>query len=162
MASFRLPNVLNSVIQAHGNQLLRAKKPKNGVGAFIFPCRKLVFNYCERSGSSKSMMEYLQKQAIKFAQENPQIEVVVQPRPSKHPVIRAFYTNGHQKTKCVRKCVVDEIPEVVKSLRDHSGHKLRKWNRYVISDTPSVRGIYSPFHVKEIHEISDRKSAKQE
>ncbi|KAJ2635600.1 Ribosome biogenesis protein Kri1 [Coemansia sp. RSA 1286] len=121
-----------------------------------------VFNYCERSGSSKSMMEYLQKQAIKFAQENPQIEVVVQPRPSKHPVIRAFYTNGHQKTKCVRKCVVDEIPEVVKSLRDHSGHKLRKWNRYVISDTPSVRGIYSPFHVKEIHEISDRKSAKQE
>ncbi|KAJ2784877.1 39S ribosomal protein L51, mitochondrial [Coemansia interrupta] len=157
MASFRLPNVLNEVIHAHKNQFIRPTKPKNGVGAFVFPCRKLVFNYCERSGSSKSMMEYLQKEAIQFSRNNPQIEVVVQPRPSKHPIIRAFYTNGHQKTKCVRKCTVDEIPEVVKSLRDHSGHKLRKWNRYVISDTPSVRGIYSPFHVKEVHSISDLK-----
>ncbi|KAJ2790737.1 39S ribosomal protein L51, mitochondrial [Coemansia guatemalensis] len=157
MLTFRLPNVLNEVVRAHRDQFIRQTKPKNGVGVFVFPCRKLVFNYCERSGSSKSMMEYLQKSAIDFAKENPQIEVVVQPRPSRHPIIRAFYTNGYQKTKCVRKCSVDEIPEVVKSLRDHSGHKLRRWNKYVISDTPSVRGIYSPFHVNEVHSISDLK-----
>ncbi|KAJ1897928.1 39S ribosomal protein L51, mitochondrial, partial [Kickxella alabastrina] len=99
MATFRLPNVLNDVIRAHQDQFVRTVKPKNGVGAFVFPCRKLVFNYCERSGSSKTMMEYLQKQAVKFSQENPQIEVIVQPRPSRHPIIRAFYTNGQQKTK---------------------------------------------------------------
>ncbi|KAJ2356740.1 39S ribosomal protein L51, mitochondrial [Coemansia erecta] len=157
MASFRFPQVLNSVIRSHTDQFVRPTKPKNGVGAFVFPCRKLVFNYCERSGSSKSMMEYLQTEAVRFAQMNPQIEVIVQPRPSKHPIIRALYTNGQQKTKCVRKCSVDEIPEVVKSLRDHSGVRLRRWNRYVVSDTPSVRGIYSPFHVKEVHEITDQK-----
>ncbi|KAJ1834142.1 39S ribosomal protein L51, mitochondrial [Coemansia sp. RSA 2706] len=161
MASFRLPRVLNDVIRAHNDQFIKPVKPKNGVGAFVFPCRKLVFNYCERSGSSKSMMEYLQTEAVKFAQSNPQIEVIVQPRPSKHPIVRAFYTNGQQKTKCVRKCSAEEIPEVVKSLRDHSGHKLHRWNRYVISDTPSVRGIYSPFHVKEVHEISDQRSRQQ-
>ncbi|KAJ2795933.1 39S ribosomal protein L51, mitochondrial [Coemansia sp. 'formosensis'] len=158
MATFRLPNVLNEVIRAHRDQFLRPVQPKNGVGAFVFPCRKLVFNYCERSGSSKSMMEYLQKEATRFASENPQIEVVVQPRPSKHPIVRAFYTNGEQKTKCVRRCSAGEIPEIVKSLRDHSGHKLHRWNRYVISDTPSVRGIYSPFHDKAVYSISDLKT----
>ncbi|KAJ1960549.1 39S ribosomal protein L51, mitochondrial [Dipsacomyces acuminosporus] len=158
MASFRIPKVLNELARSQQDQFIKPTKPKNGVGQFVFPCRKLVFNYCERSGSSKSMMEYLQTQAIHFAKQNPQIEVVVQPRPSKHPIIRAFYTNGRQKTKCVRRCSTEEIPEVVKSLRDHSGHKLLRWNRYVISDTPSVRGIYSPFHVKEVHEITDQKT----
>ncbi|KAJ2456178.1 39S ribosomal protein L51, mitochondrial [Coemansia sp. RSA 2336] len=156
--SFQIPRVLNNIVRAHNNQYVKPAKPKNGVGSFVFPCRKLVFNYCERSGSSKSMMEYLQTEAIEFAKQNPQIEVVVQPRPSKHPIIRAFYTNGQQKTKCVRKCSTQEIPQVVKSLRDHSGRKLLRWNRYVISDTPSVRGIYSPFHVKDEHIISDLKS----
>ncbi|KAJ1733374.1 39S ribosomal protein L51, mitochondrial [Coemansia biformis] len=160
MVSFRLPNVLNEVIRAQKDQFIRPVKPKNGVGAFVFPCRKLVFNYCERSGSSREMMAYLQSEAIGFAKNNPQIEVIVQPRPSRHPIIRAFYTNGEQKAKCVRRCTVDEIPEVVKSLRDHSGHRLRRWNNYVISDTPSVRGIYSPFHVSETHQITDQKPKK--
>lgn len=31
-------------------------KAKNGVGAFVFSCRKIEFNYCERSGSSYGMM----------------------------------------------------------------------------------------------------------
>ncbi|KAJ2782249.1 39S ribosomal protein L51, mitochondrial [Coemansia javaensis] len=157
MVSFRLPNVLNAVIKAHLDEFVRPAKPKNGVGAFVFPCRKLVFNYCERSGSSRAMLEYLQTRAVQFARDNPQIEVIVQPRPSRHPIVRAFYTNGQQRTKCVRRCTVDEIPEVVKSLRDHSGHRLRRWNKYVLSDTPSVRGIYSPFHTSEVHVISDQK-----
>ncbi|KAJ2660926.1 39S ribosomal protein L51, mitochondrial [Coemansia sp. RSA 1199] len=157
MASFRFPRVLNDVMLAHSNQFIRPTKPKNGVGSFIFPCRKLVFNYCERSGSSTNMLKYLQTRAIQFAHENPQIEVVVQPRPSKHPIIRAHYTNGLQKTKCLRGVQEDEIPEVVKSLRDHSGMRLRRWKKYVVSDTPSVRGIYSPFHDKDSHEISDLK-----
>ncbi|KAJ2524010.1 39S ribosomal protein L51, mitochondrial [Coemansia sp. RSA 2049] len=161
MAIFRLPTVLNEVIRAHNNQLIRPIKPKNGVNSFVFPCRKMVFNYCERSGSSKAMMEYLQKEALEFAKGNPQIEVIVQPRPSKHPLIRAFYTNGKQKTKTVRKCSIEEIPEVVKSLRDHSGHTLRRWNKYVLSDTPSVRGIFSPFHVHQEHKITDQKPQKQ-
>ncbi|KAI9505215.1 39S ribosomal protein L51, mitochondrial [Coemansia spiralis] len=160
MATFRLPNVLNEVIHAHKNQLIRPIKPKNGVNSFVFPCRKIVFNYCERSGSSKAILEYLRKDAIQFAKNNPQIEVIVQPRPSRHPVIRAFYVNGKHKEKCVRKCSADEIPEVVKSLRDHSGHRLQRWKQYVISDTPSVRGIYSPFHVKEVHQITDQKPQK--
>ncbi|KAJ1782424.1 hypothetical protein LPJ62_005456, partial [Coemansia sp. RSA 2167] len=64
------------------------------------------------------------------------------------------------KSKCLRGVGEDEIPEVVKSLRDHSGMRLRRWKKYVVSDTPSVRGIYSPFHDKESHEISDLKPKK--
>jgi large subunit ribosomal protein L43 len=29
---------------------------KNGVGAYVLQCRKLVFNYCENWGSNKGMM----------------------------------------------------------------------------------------------------------
>ncbi|CAG8751115.1 10735_t:CDS:2, partial [Funneliformis caledonium] len=64
---------------------------KNGVGAFVFSCRKIEFNYCERSGSSRGMIEYLQNHLIPFAKENPQLEVVVTPRPSKHPLITGTY-----------------------------------------------------------------------
>ncbi|KAI8055772.1 hypothetical protein BDF22DRAFT_672122 [Syncephalis plumigaleata] len=114
---------------------------KNGVGAFVLQCRKLVFQYCERSGSSRGINEYLRTQLIPFAKENPQIEILVTPRPSKHPVIRGYYLNGREKVVCV-----------LQLLRDTSGMKVKVFKKPVISDTPSVRGIWSPFDAKP-HQI---------
>ncbi|RKP22737.1 thioredoxin-like protein [Syncephalis pseudoplumigaleata] len=121
---------------------------KNGVGTFVLQCRKLVFHYCERSGSSRGMNEYLRSHLVSFAKENPQIEILVTPRPSKHPVIRGFYLNGREKVVCVRNTEPHRIAETVQLLRDTSGMKVKVLKKPVISDTPSVRGIWSPFNAK--------------
>ncbi|ORY03175.1 hypothetical protein K493DRAFT_207313 [Basidiobolus meristosporus CBS 931.73] len=119
---------------------------KNGVGAFIFQCRKLVFHYCERGGSSRGVIDFFKNDIIEFAKKNPQIEVVVQPRPAKHPCIRGFYMNGKSKVICVRNFDRKGVMEQVQLLRDTSGQKVGLFKKRVISDTPSVRGIWSPFH----------------
>ncbi|KAI9598730.1 thioredoxin-like protein [Syncephalis fuscata] len=121
---------------------------KNGVGAFVLQCRKLVFQYCEKSGSSRGINEYLKTHLIPFAKENPQIEILVTPRPAKHPIIRGYYLNGREKIVCVRNTEPKRIAETVQLLRDTSGMKVKVFKKPVISDTPSVRGIWSPFNAK--------------
>ncbi|RUP49103.1 mitochondrial ribosomal protein L43 [Jimgerdemannia flammicorona] len=89
-------------------------RPKNGVGAFVFQCRKLVFSYCEHFGSNNGMvcvsfhsvrvfrfkdrnenspvlwLSFV-SDLVKFAKKNPQIEIVVQHRPAHHPIVKGFY-----------------------------------------------------------------------
>ncbi|CAO3674250.1 unnamed protein product [Rhizopus stolonifer] len=77
-------------------------RTNNGTGAFVLQCRKLVFNYCEKWGSNKGMIEYIKKDLTQFATENPQIEIVVQPRPAHHPIVRGYYLNGRDKVICTR------------------------------------------------------------
>ncbi|PFH55894.1 hypothetical protein XA68_17441 [Ophiocordyceps unilateralis] len=82
----------------------------------------------------------------KFAAVNPQIEFVVSPRPNKHPVIIGHYINGRTKPICVRNLSPYEILQKIELLRDASGEKLRRTNKAVLSSSPSVRGIWSPYH----------------
>jgi large subunit ribosomal protein L43 len=82
----------------------------------------------------------------KFAANNPQVEFAVSPRPGKHPVIIGHYINGRTKPICVRNLSPYEILQKVELLRDASGDKLRRTNKAVHSNKPSVRGIWSPYH----------------
>ncbi|CAG8497976.1 6821_t:CDS:2 [Diversispora eburnea] len=124
-------------------------KPKNGVGGFVFQCRKIEFNYCERSGSSRGMIEYFKTKLIPFAKRNPQIEIIVTPRPSKHPLVRGTYLNEMQKDICVKNLDPKEIDKYVQLIRDNTGYKAKsRFKKPVISTTPSVRGIWSPFNTR--------------
>ncbi|KAI8074727.1 thioredoxin-like protein [Gongronella butleri] len=123
------------------------KPVSNGAGAFVLQCRKLVFNYCEHWGSSKGMVDYIKKDLVNFARENPQIEIVVQQRKAKHPVVRGYYLNGRDKVICTRNMQANEISNKVNLLQSSSGEKLRLLaKKPVVSTTESVRGIWSPFH----------------
>lgn len=84
----------------------------------------------------------------KFAAANPQVEFAVSPRPGKHPVIIGHYINGRTKPICVRNLSPYEILQKVELLRDASGEKLKRTNKAVTSTSPSVRGIWSPYHGK--------------
>ncbi|RUS30627.1 hypothetical protein BC938DRAFT_479149 [Jimgerdemannia flammicorona] len=150
-------------------------RPKNGVGAFVFQCRKLVFSYCEHFGSNNGMvcvsfhsvrvfrfkdrnenspvLDYIRSDLVKFAKKNPQIEIVVQHRPAHHPIVKGFYLNGRDKVICVRNLSPSEIGDKVKLLRDSSGAKTKLLaKKPVLSTTESVRGIWSPFHSRR-HKI---------
>ncbi|KAH8600356.1 hypothetical protein B0O99DRAFT_610539, partial [Bisporella sp. PMI_857] len=93
------------------------------VGAFILQCKRLDFHYCDWAGSSKGMNIFLRTALTKFAAANPQIEMVVSPRPNKHPILKK-----------------------AELLRDASGEKLKKVTKPVKSINESVRGVWSPYH----------------
>ncbi|KAK8219979.1 39S ribosomal protein L51, mitochondrial [Zalaria obscura] len=121
-------------------------KPQNGVGAFILQCKSLHFTYCDWAGSSKGMNSFLTHYLPRFAQQNPQIEITVSPKPRKHPVIKGNYINGREKAVCVANMDPKEIVKKAVLLRDASGEKLKKVTKPVKSLNESVRGIWDPFH----------------
>ncbi|PVI01443.1 hypothetical protein DM02DRAFT_591097 [Periconia macrospinosa] len=125
-------------------------KPQNGVGAFILQCKKLEFHYCDWAGSSRGMNAFIKTNLSAFAKRNPSIEISVSPRPRKHPVIRAHYINGNQRSICVRNMSNDIVKEKAELLRDASGEKNQKYSKPVTSINESVRGIWSPFHGAKI------------
>ncbi|GAB7347119.1 hypothetical protein MBLNU459_g3243t1 [Dothideomycetes sp. NU459] len=121
-------------------------KSQNGVGAFILQCKRLDFHYCDWAGSSKGMNAFLKHTLPAFAQQNPQIEITVSPRPRKHPVIKGHFINGKEKAICVRNLEKEQVLEKAVLLRNASGEKLKKVTKPVKSFNESVRGIWDPFH----------------
>ena len=59
----------------------------------------MVISYCERSGSSRGVREYLSNQLIPFATANPQLQIVAQQRPMRHPFVHGEYVNEDEKKK---------------------------------------------------------------
>ncbi|KAG9319303.1 hypothetical protein KVV02_002584 [Mortierella alpina] len=101
-------------------------------------------SFCLAIDSTHS--EYLKKDLIQFAKEHPHVEVIVTPRPSKHPVIRGLYLNGKDKVVCVRNMEPLDIAGKVNLLKESAGNRMKDFKKPVISTTESVRGIWSPFH----------------
>ncbi|GLI74299.1 39S ribosomal protein L51, mitochondrial [Penicillium ochrochloron] len=119
---------------------------RNGVGAFILQCKRLDFHYCNYGGSSRGMLAFLTQTLPNFARENPQIEIRVSPRHSKHPIIKGHYINGREKSICVRNLEPTDILAKAMILKDASGEKLKLQKKPVTSLNESVRGIWSPYH----------------
>ncbi|KAG0128304.1 thioredoxin-like protein [Tuber indicum] len=132
--------------------LQAVSKSRNGVGAFILQCKRMEFNFCDWAGSSKGMRHdrsFLKHSLPQFAKENPQIEIIVAPRPNKIPIIRGAYINGREKVIAVDGLEIQQILQKAQLLRDSSGAKLKRITKPVISLNESVRGIFSPFHGKK-------------
>ncbi|KAK9383848.1 mitochondrial 54S ribosomal protein mL43 [Kockiozyma suomiensis] len=121
---------------------------RNGVGAFVLPCRKLTFRFCNWGASSVGIREFLHESLNKFSKENPGIEFEVIKKHG-HPVIIGDYLNGKQKVICVRNLTASEVAVKANLLRDASGRKLARAKNPVSSINDGPRGIWSPFHVLE-------------
>ncbi|AGO10220.1 AaceriAEL321Cp [[Ashbya] aceris (nom. inval.)] len=122
---------------------------QNGVGTFIFPCKKITLQYCNWGGSSQGLRDFLtSKRLVKWAEKYPQIQFEVVKKAG-HPVLKAEYINGLNKAICVRNLNVDHVEQKLKLLRESSGAQLRHYpkNANVLSLNQSVRGVWSPLHV---------------
>lgn len=121
---------------------------RNGLGAFVFPCKKITLQYCNWGGSSQGMRDFLVSKRIDgLSQRYPHIQFEIL-RKSGHPIIRAQYTSGREKVVCVRNLNIDNVENKLKLLKDSSGDILRKRakNANVETLNSSVRGIWSPVH----------------
>lgn len=144
------------------NVIQQISRARNGVGAFVLPCKRITLSYCNFGGSSKGMRDFLRLRLEKISKQYPQVEFKVLEKPGSHPVLKGEYStpntesslNGNNDTFkqiCVRKWNIDVIENKLKLLINSSGKKLVKPKHTVISTNPSVRGIWSPFYVDPNH-----------
>lgn len=127
----------------------QASIARNGVGSYIFPCKKIVLQYCNWGGSSQGLREFLTSKRLPLlAAKYPYIQFEVVKK-SGHPLLRAQYNNGREKVICVRNLNIDNVENKLQVLKDSSGEILRHRtkNDNVESLNKSVRGVWSPVHV---------------
>ncbi|PVU92748.1 hypothetical protein BB561_003629 [Smittium simulii] len=141
-----IASALTNVIKKTKNVHFTPPQISNGINTFVFPCRKIVLNYCEIGGSSRGTIQFLLKEALNLAKEYPMVEIIVKPAPYKHPVAIAHYNNGKKLEFCLRNLPEIKVKKNIERLLGFAGFEKRLWKERVLSTTPSVRGIWSPFH----------------
>lgn len=119
---------------------------RNGVGAFVLPCKRITLQFDKCGGSSKGLRDFLKKRLDQYASSNPKIEFKIVEKAG-HPVIKGEYINGREKAICIRNLNIDNVQNKLNLLRESSGEQLRHTKSKVESLNESIRGIWSPLHV---------------
>jgi len=97
---------------------------------------------------------------VLFAKSEPNVDVIIQPKlPGQHPYVKGQYCSGFSKQICVKNYTPKEIKKAIEMLNNSSGRKMTKFEKPVISRTPSVQGIWTP-HLDVVNETFDIKIIK--
>mmetsp|Transcript_24682 Transcript_24682/g.36241 ORF Transcript_24682/g.36241 Transcript_24682/m.36241 type:complete len:134 (-) Transcript_24682:35-436(-) len=111
----------------------------------VHQLKKLRFVYCEYGKSSECVREYIASgRIVEWARDHPHVEVEVKVRGFAHPYLEGTYLTGDPKVISVRNESPDHVQKVVWQLHNQSGRKVKRLNRPVITDTPSIQGIWTP------------------
>lgn len=116
----------------------------------VFQLQKLTLHYCEIGGSSRAIREYIgEGHLVAWATARPHIRVEVLRRQNRHPYVRADYlTNAKSNIHQISVKNLDsweEVEAALDQLSNRSGRKIQKITKPIVTDTPSVQGIWTPF-----------------
>lgn len=117
----------------------------------VFQLTKLYINYCEHGGSSQALREYISNgKLVAWATAHPHVEIAVNRRNGKHPFVEADYLTNSKKTSCHQISVKNyekwkHVEEVLDLLSNRSGRKITKITKPVLTDTPTIQGVWTPF-----------------
>ena len=116
----------------------------------IFQLRKLTLKYCEVGGSSRGIREYIgDGHLVKWATEHPHVNIEVVRRQNRHPVVHADYLTSPTETKhqisVKKKESWEDVDAILNQLANRSGRKIKKITMPVVTDTPSIQGVWTPF-----------------
>ena len=116
----------------------------------IYQLTKLSINYCEIGGSSRALRDYIGNgQLVSWAAQHPHISIEVKRNNGYHPTIHADYLTNSKQTLhqvSVKNYETwEHVEEVVQMLSNRSGRKITKITKQVLTDTPSVQGVWTPF-----------------
>ena len=64
---------------------------KNGLGRFIPQLMRITIKFCKESPTSEGVREFIEKDIVKFAEQNPATAVYLKPRRHRAPVVVAEY-----------------------------------------------------------------------
>ena len=132
-----------------GRLLIHAKNSTMATRG-IYQLTTLRLHYCEVGGSSRALREYIGNgQLIAWAERHPYVKLEVKRHNGHHPTIHADYvTNSKQAVHQVSVKnyeTWEHVEEVVQMLANRSGRKITKITKPVLTDTPSVQGVWTPF-----------------
>ena len=116
----------------------------------VFQCQKLVLKYCEHGGSSQAVRDYLASgKLIQWAKARPHCEIQVRVRNGHHPHVKANYLTSksdeiHQICLKSNKAHTPDVEKVLNQLCNRSGRKTKKFVKPIITQTPSIQGVWTP------------------
>lgn len=117
----------------------------NGVGRYVCQLQRLTLTFCKTHGSSRGMREYIERELVNFARENPGIVVYLKPRRHRDPYIVGEYLNGQRDMMRVNGLSASELVKWVDHFRTRSGEPIALINKYLRTDYPSIQGFWTPF-----------------
>jgi large subunit ribosomal protein L43 len=111
----------------------------------IFQLQTLKICYCEFGGSSRAVRDFISSgRIVSWATDHPQVQVELKVRNGKHPFLEGDYISGQPKQIGVKNEDTKRIYQVMDMLKNSSGRKMKRLNRPVITQTPSVQGVWTP------------------
>ncbi|KAK9729226.1 Mitochondrial ribosomal protein L51 / S25 / CI-B8 domain [Popillia japonica] len=123
---------------------------QNGVGRYICQLQRVVLKFCKNNGSSRGLRDFIEKELVDFAKDNPGTVVYLKPRRHRAPVIIAEYLNGERQYVNCHNYTSEEVSKWLNLLRTQAGNndniRLRKlWH----TDHPSIQGPWTPYTFRE-------------
>jgi large subunit ribosomal protein L43 len=124
----------------------------------VFQLTKLHIRYCEHGGSSRTLRSYIANGNLtQWATDHPHVEIHVIKRNGQHPFVEADYLTNNKKLSYHQISLKNyesyrDIQDTLELLRNRSGRKITKITKDVLTDTPSIQGIWTPFlnlHLQE-------------
>ena len=108
--------------------------------------QKLVLTYCEHGGSSRAIRDVIASgQLSQWAIDHPHVQIHVQVRNGRHPFVEGSYVNFAKHPVGVKNRSAQDVLSVCDLLHNRSGRKIKKVTVPVVTATPSVQGVWTPF-----------------
>ena len=114
----------------------------------VVQLQKLKLKYCEHGGSSRAAREYLSSGRLAaWAARHADTAVEVKVHNGHHPLVEAAYlTDVVQHQVSVKNYTSwRDVEQVCQMMADRSGRKITKITTPVLTDTPTVTGVWTPF-----------------
>lgn len=135
---------LESLVLTEG--FIKANAPlKNGLGRFIPQLMRVTIKFCKESPSSQGVREFIERDIVEFAKQNPGTAVYLKPRRRRGPVVVAEYLNGEKLWQSFHRLEYPAISEWMDYYRTHSGKNYLVQRKYEYTDHPSIQGMWHPF-----------------
>lgn len=117
----------------------------------VWQLQKLVLNYCEFSGSSRGVREFVEHALPEFKSVNPQLPVELVVNRGRHPWWHAEYSSGNQRSVDLRNQDVEEVVRQAVMLRSSAGRKASlKIKHRRVTKSPSIQGAWQAPGVPDV------------
>lgn len=112
----------------------------------VVQLQKLVLTYCEHGGSSRAVRDVIASgQLSQWAIDHPHVQIHAQVRNGKHPFVEGSYINRAKHQVGVKNRSPQDVLGVCDLLHNRSGRKIKKVTVPVVTATPSIQGVWTPF-----------------
>lgn len=88
------------------------------------------------------MRDFLSAHLVTFASTNPSIQITTVQKNNRAPVLIGRYAKREKVMDCGNRSAT-EILELACRLKNSSGRKMKRFNRPVITTTPSIQGRWT-------------------